>query len=285
MRNDALDELDDVPSLTTSARDRDDFARDADPEPVRYGNPRPPKATRSGTGPLWALVLALVIALGGLGWWSYQQISLMEQQLVATQESFARISEEAAGRIQDITGKVVATESNVTSGSEALKLQVKQLQTRLADIGKQQQTLVTQQASQDQRADQLSKDLLALQSAADGRLKSLAGDVETLRGGQGDLGKLTSQVKSVSTQVEQLEPQLKSLSADVQALKKQNPSQAIDSLQQDLLVLRSELDNRPAQAQGGPATAEFDAFRAQMTRNISTLQSQVQNLQQQLNAR
>ena len=51
-----------------------------------------------------------------------------------------------------------------------------------------------------------------------------------------------------------------------------------------LLVLRSELDNRPAAAQG-PATAEFDAFRAQMTRNINTLQSQVQNLQQQLDAR
>lgn len=63
-----------------------------------------------------------MIALGGLGWWSFQQISLMEQQLVATQESFARISEEAAGRIQDISGKVVATESPVTSGSEALKL-------------------------------------------------------------------------------------------------------------------------------------------------------------------
>ena len=44
---------------------------------------------------------------------------------------------------------------------------------------------------------------------------------------------------------------------------------------------RSELDNR----QGQNSTAEFDAFRAQMTRNISTLQSQVQNLQQQISAR
>ena len=59
----------------------------------------------------------------------------MEQQLVATQESFARISEEAAGRIQDISGKVVATESSVTSGSEALKLQVKQLENKLAETG------------------------------------------------------------------------------------------------------------------------------------------------------
>ena len=49
-------------------------------------------------------------------------------------------------------------------------------------------------------------------------------------------------------------------------------------------MLRSELDNRPA-ASAGPSTAEFDAFRAQMTRNINTLQSQVVNLQQQINQR
>lgn len=46
-------------------------------------------------------------------------------------------------------------------------------------------------------------------------------------------------------------------------------------------MLRSELDNRAGQN----STAEFDAFRGQVTRNISTLQSQVQNLQQQINSR
>jgi chromosome segregation ATPase len=285
MRNDALDELDDVPSLTASARDRDDFTGAAGPEPARYGSPRPAKAARGGTGPLWALVLALVIALGGLGGWSYQQIALMEQQLVATQESFARISEEAAGRIQAITGKVVASESNVTSGSEALKLQMKQLETRLAEVVRQQQALVTRQSGQDQRAEQLSKDLVALQGVVDSRVKGIAGDVEALKGGQLELGKLTAQVKGLGNQVEPLEAQLKSLSADVQTLKKQNPGQAIDSLQQDLLVLRSELDNRPAPQSQPSSAAEFDVFRAQMTRNISTLQSQVQNLQQQINAR
>ncbi|MGL4316483.1 MAG: ATPase, partial [Pseudomonas sp.] len=65
--------------------------------------------------------------------------------------------------------------------------------------------------------------------------------------------------------------------------KQGNQSQAIKSLEQDLLVLRSELDNRPAPSSTN--TAEFDAFRAQVTRNVSTLQAQVQNLQQQINAR
>ena len=44
-------------------------------------------------------------------------------------------------------------------------------------------------------------------------------------------------------------------------------------------------DNRPAAAQGSTNTAEFDAFRSQVTRNINTLQAQIQNLQQQLRAR
>ena len=82
-----------------------------------------------------------------------------------------------------------------------------------------------------------------------------------------------------------LDTRIKTLGGDIDALKKQgNPAQSIRSLEQDLLVLRSELDNRPA-ASAGPNTAEFDAFRAQMTRNINTLQSQVVNLQQQINQR
>lgn len=51
-----------------------------------------------------------------------------------------------------------------------------------------------------------------------------------------------------------------------------------------MIVLKSELENRPAPAQGANA-AEFDVFRAQMTRNINTLQSQMQNLQKQISAR
>ena len=62
-------------------------------------------------------------------------------------------------------------------------------------------------------------------------------------------------------------------------MKKNNPSQAVARLEDDMLVLRSQLDSRPA---GG---GELEAFRAQMSHNIASLQSQVQQLQQRLNAR
>lgn len=284
MRNDAHDELDHVPSLITDTRDREGLDKGhAESAPSR---PAAAPSRAASTGALWALVGALTIALGGLGWWSSQQISLMELQLVATQESFARISEEAAGRIQDISGKVVATESTVTSGSEALKLQVKQLESKLAELSKQQQSVAGQQGGQDKRIEQLATDLKAQQGATSqfgGSLKSLSGEQAALKKTLASLQTEQASLKTAQAGASKLDGQLQSLSSEIDALKKiGNPSQAIGRLEQDLLVLRSEMDNRPAPTSN---TAEFDVFRAQMTRNISALQAQIQNLQQQIDAR
>jgi len=268
MRNDTLDELDTVPSLKTDDLDRDDFVQ----QRVDRGQPLRAVAApaRSSTGPLWALIAALLMAMAGLAWWSFQQIVLMEQQLVATQESFAKISEDAAGRLQDISGKVVAAESSSTTEAEALKLRVKQLENRLAELSRQQQNVAVQQTAQGKRLEQVSSELKSQQGSAD----QLASQVKTL-------GAEQSKLQQAQAGITQQAEQLKQLSAAVETLKKQgNPSQAISRLEQDLLVLRSELETRSA----GSSTAEFDAFRAQMARNISTLQAQVVNLQQQIDA-
>lgn len=281
MRNDAHDELDHVPSLRAEQRDHDDYQAELS-EPAR-GNTYGRAATvapvkTASTGPLWALVGALMIALGGLGWWSFQQISLMEQQLVATQESFARISEEAAGRIQDISGKVVATESTVTSGSEALKLQVKQLESKLAQLSKQQQGVTSQQSEQGKRLEQLAVQL----KGQEGGGAKLEASLKKLGDEQAALKSEHASLKSALAGQSKLDEKIAGLKSEIDALKKLgNPNQAIARLEQDLLVLKGDLETRPA----GSSTAEFDAFRAQMTRNINTLQAQVQNLQQQIDAR
>jgi len=264
MRNDAKDDFDNVPSLRADIGDDDDF----EPTPatsVRSRNTPVVKVKSAATGPLWALVGALLIAFAGLAWWSFQQISLMGQQLVATQESFARISEEAAGRLQDISGKVVASEANVNNGSEALKLQIKQLEAQLQEQGKQQVGVAGQASELDQRLAQMTAsttDLANANAKLQGQVQALTDAVATLKEAQGEI---------------------KDLSADVAALKKQgNPSAAIARLEQDLVVLKSAQENQPANSDA-PTNKEFDVFRIQTTRNITTLQSQVQNLQQQLN--
>jgi chromosome segregation ATPase len=272
MRNDANDDFDNVPSLRADNGDDDDFV----PTPatsVRSRSTPVVKVKSASTGPLWALVGALLIAFAGLAWWSFQQISLMGQQLVATQESFARISEEAAGRLQDISGKVVASEASVNNGSEALKLQIKQLETQLLEQGKQQVGVAGQATELDKRLAQMTASTTDLSSAnakLQGQVQALTDAVAALKSAQGDAGKRDTEIKE--------------LVADVAALKKQgNPSADIARLEQDLVVLKSAQDNQPANA-NAPTNKEFDVFRIQTTRNITTLQSQVQNLQQQLNA-
>ncbi|VVN36524.1 ATPase [Pseudomonas fluorescens] len=281
MRNDAHDDFDDVPSLRADAFDDDDIPTTARTS-VHSRTPPVVKVKTASTGPLWALVGALFFAFIGLAWWSFQQISLMEQQLVATQESFARISEEAAGRLQDISGKVVASQSNVTSDSEALKLQIKQLEGKLLDQSKQQQGVAGQASDLDKRLAQMTAQTTEQQNAntqLQAQVKALTAELATVKSTPADTSKVDAQLKA-------FDAQFKSLGADIAALKKQgNPSAAIDRLEQEIVVLKSEQDNRPAAPQGGGNTAEFDAFRGQMTRNINTLQAQIQNLQQQINSR
>jgi hypothetical protein len=137
-----------------------------------------------------------------------------------------------------------------------------------------------------------------LQTQLQAQLKLVNGELAALKSSQVDGGKLDAQFKTLTTDVAalkaaqvdggKLDTQLKSLGSDVAALKKQgNPSAAIQNLEQDMLVLKSQIDNRPAAApsSSGASVQEFDAFRGQMTRSLNTLQSQVQNLQQQINAR
>ncbi|MBK5527894.1 ATPase [Pseudomonas sp. TH06] len=281
MRNDAHDDFDDVPSLRADTFDDDDIPTTSRTS-VHSRTPPVVKVKAASTGPLWALVGALFFAFIGLAWWSFQQISLMEQQLVATQESFARISEEAAGRLQDISGKVVASQSNVTSDSEALKLQIKQLEGKLLDQSKQQQGVAGQASDLDKRLAQMTAQTTEQQNAntqLQAQVKALSAELATVKSTPADTSKVDAQLKG-------FDAQFKSLGADIAALKKQgNPSAAIDRLEQEIVVLKSEQDNRPAAPQGGGNTAEFDAFRGQMTRNLNTLQAQIQNLQQQINAR
>lgn len=162
----------------------------------------------------------------------------------------------------------MASEASVNNGSEALKLQTKQLETQLLEQGKQQVGVAGQATELDKRLAQMTAsttDLSNANSKLQGQVQALTDAVATLKAAQGDT-------------------QVKDLAADVAALKKQgNPSAAIARLEQDLVVLKSEQDNKPANSDA-PTNKEFDVFRIQTTRNITTLQSQVQNLQQQLNS-
>ena len=163
----------------------------------------------------------------------------------------------------------MASESSLNTGSEALKLQIKQLEEQLLEQSKRQQVAVEgQKVELDARFEKINAALLA-QVTADQEAQV----------------KIDAQIKGLTAEVAALKGSLDQQAVDVAALKKQgNPGAAIERLEQDLMVLKSELENRPVPAKGANA-AEFDVFRAQVTRNINTLQSQIQNLQKQISAR
>ena len=297
MRTDAHDELDNIPSLT-AGRDHDPYpAPELEPigkstsQAVDDARPRQ-KRRAASTAPLWFLILVLFGLLIALGWWGLQQVSRLEAQLVATQESFARISEDATGRLQDISGKIVATESSVTTEGEALKLRIKQLEKQALDLAEQQRAITTQQQSltgkqgnQDTRLDEQGGQIERIATDVRGHQSATAALADTVKKVASDQAALTSSMSALKGSVDELgklSGRIDGLSKDVAALKQRgDASQAISRLEQDVLILRSELDNRPA-ATPGVVTSEFDAFRAQMTRNINTLQGQIANLQQQI---
>jgi len=183
---------------------------------------------------------------------------------------------------------VVASQTNVSSDSEALKLQIRQLESKLLDQGKQQQGVVGQTTELDKRLAQMTAQTAEL----DKRLVEASAQTTEQQSAntqlQAQVKALSSELaalKSAPADTSKVDAQLKSLGADIAALKKQgNPGAAIDRLEQDMIVLKAQQDNRPPASASGN-TAEFDAFRTQVSRNINTLQAQIQNLQKQLNAR
>ena len=322
MRNDAHDELHEVPSLS-AGRERDvpypapelESVRRARDNHAEEGRSRQKRRSAS-TLPLWLLVVVLFVALGGLGWWSLQQIMRLETQLVATQESFARISEDAAGRLQDISGKVVATESSVTTESEAVKLSIRQLEKQVIDLGDQQRALTTEQKSlsgkqgnHDQRFEEQAKRLEGVAGGLQTQQGTTAGlterldvlnreqtglqaSLKELSGSLAGIDQLSARIDAldkVSARIDALDKlpaRIDALGQDVAALKQRGDAgPGIARLEQEMLVLRSELENRPAPRPQPANTAEFDSFRAQMTRTISALQSQIANLQEQIDGR
>jgi uncharacterized coiled-coil protein SlyX len=255
----------------------------------------------SGNGALWALCSALTLALLGFGYWSHQQQSLLQQQLVATQNSFARISEEAAGRIQDITGKVSATESSLSVAEEARQSRLDALQAQLDELGKRlaaqdselrtvnsagkdfsvqlaaqqadQQTLTTQTVEMAELVIAQASRITAAEIAATrnaAQLQSLVEDGASLNKSVARLGELEERLAAQSQAMAGLTRQVTVLAE----------AGAGVNLEQELLVLRTEMEERQNYTQ--EALRSIDAFRAQINGTIVTLKSQIANLQQQL---
>lgn len=277
--------------------------------------PTAPATGKKALGALSALTLALLCSSTAFAWWSMQRMELLEQQLIATQDSFSKISEDAAGRLNEITGQFTATESSVQGDIQTLTQRLNSLESNSIETHKQQQSSLTEQAAD---LTQLNTDLLAVDERTQSLNKALTQQEKTLAQHsnrlseeysalhktlteqQEQLGQfkqvadhnqqLLSQLQEkLDTQQQQL-AQLDVVNTELQGLttqltQLQNNSHSDDELQrlqQDLLIIRSELEQRTAPTTNinpGPSLADFDAYRAQTNRTINALQEKIRHLQ------
>ena len=305
MRNDAHDEINDLPSLSAVCTETtDQSATVAAAEPLTENQAQINTLASSSSkavGILSAVSFALVCASASFVWWSMQRMQLLEQQLVATQDSFSRISEDAEGRIKAISGQFTATESSVLGDNERLKMRLNKIESAAVETAKQQQISTAAHAAQLTKiSNELSTlvDALAVmkkhneqqQQVLEQQKNTLNTVQQELRTGLAsyqqqltDLQKTSTQHQQHFAQLSEQEKKLAHLATQLTALQKNTVTSAeLTRLQQDMLILRSELEQRSSttsSAHNGPSLADFDAYRAQTNRTISALQEQVRHLQ------
>lgn len=305
MRNDAHDEINDLPSLSAVCTETtDQSATVAAAEPLTENQAQintPVSSSSKAVGILSAVSFALVCASASFVWWSMQRMQLLEQQLVATQDSFSRISEDAEGRIKAISGQFTATESSVLGDNERLKMRLNKIESAAVETAKQQQISTAAHAAQLTKiSNELSTlvDALAVmkkhneqqQQVLEQQKNTLNTVQQELRTGLAsyqqqltDLQKTSTQHQQHFAQLSEQEKKLAHLATQLTALQKNTVDSAeLTRLQQDMLILRSELEQRSSttsSAHNGPSLADFDAYRAQTNRTISALQEQVRHLQ------
>ncbi|MCK9236632.1 MAG: hypothetical protein M0Q29_02000 [Thiopseudomonas sp.] len=227
---------------------------------------------------IWFAIASIIAGTGGLAYSSHQRMQLLEQQLIATQDSFAKISGDAVEHIQIISGQLSTSQSSAQSDIKTLRDTLASLQKQyitlepqlrkhtedLSSLTKQQEQLnqrLTQQANA------VKEGLLAVDAAQqqlDGQVKLSLNQLAELEQKQSQqleinqnhsqhLTALRAEFDAVTLQTQQLEEQLK-----------QHETSQLE-------VQQLQLNLGKTQAKQAELEQEFQAYRAQITRSINAL--------------
>lgn len=255
MRNDLKDEPINVPSLMLDEYDQSESA-----DYVSRDNARNTKLSRlsNRTVVYMLLFLFIVYSIGMvvLFWVFKQAADDVKYQLDEKTHTTYAITENNMGQLQAITEQVNSQQTVTKNQLENIRSQNKQLISQLNRLLETQQAMTTQQEALQKRLAKLEEQLMILGKSAH----------------------QTEQVKQLQKQIAELQniqPVVTSLSNEVDGLKKQNFAQTLKNVQDDLLLLRSQLDN---------VTTTNDS-KQQLEALQNKVDSQLQKMQQQLDSR
>jgi len=227
---------------------------------------------------IWLAITGIIGTTGGLAYSVQQRMQLLEQQLIATQDSFAKISGDAVEHIQSISGQLSTSQTSAQSEIEALRKTTAALQLQYSNIEPQLRknteslsslTKQQQQLSQhlDQQANAVKEGLLAVDSAQ----QQLDSQVKL------NLKQLTELQQEQSQQLElnlAYNQRLTAISAEFEAV-----TEHTQQLEEQLKLFQDNLQNThqlqlglsKVQTKQAELEQEFQAYRAQITRSINAL--------------
>lgn len=240
---------------------------------------------------LWLMLLLVVLLLAVSSAWSYLRYQQLERLLVATQDSFAKMNEDASGHLEQAIQRLAddlyaektkraAAERQLTSIQQRFTTQTSQAEQQLLGYGGQLTDLQQQQQALEQgleqQAEAVEKSLIILDTQQREHATGVEERLAAVTTQQQHLAtQLDSQHQLIQTQAGHLTALTQQLEAVGQTLTQltQGHEQGIQ-LQQVVLQLKNSLQD--SQALQTQLDKELSAFRAQVTRNLNQLNQQVQ---------
>jgi chromosome segregation ATPase len=258
----AQDDLDHMPSIVPSREAGADYgtskSRGSKPDKPRSGQ-RPPAGPGNGGGGNGSggagvlarlfIAVALVVA-GGACYWAFQ----LQQQLEQANAQMERY----AKRIGDLEARLSDTDEGLSQNTEAMAVKIKELFAEVdklwASAWRRNKAAIEElektSASQVRKVAAAEKTIAANET----QLKSAASDIARLKSVAGDLERLMASAKANQTEVERVADSLNRVNVELTRLSKRvgDNEEWVNSI---------------------------NAFRAQINRTISELQTSVRNLQ------
>ncbi|WP_207063817.1 hypothetical protein [Motiliproteus sp. SC1-56] len=125
------DEFNDIPDLGPARDDLDGKPLPTAGKPAKPKKAAPPPPPREpsggsrsggGNGLVYFVLLVLILALGGFGYWSYQQQGLLERKLQAAQATLSQSQD----RLSHLESLISATDESASKSGAALQARINQ---------------------------------------------------------------------------------------------------------------------------------------------------------------
>ncbi|RRJ83901.1 hypothetical protein [Aestuariirhabdus litorea] len=260
MRADNTDELKDIPSMAVSREDIRGSQRPA---------ARTPSKPAKGSPLLMVVVMILVLALGAVTFFGYQQTQALRAELESNQQAF----ELTLQRLQDVSGKVIATGESIDQSDTKVQAELKEINSEIRKLwdvsNKRNKRNIEDNAAM---VEKLSTSLTSLEKAGKALDQGLKSQQQELLSEKARVSGLATQVQLASTEQ----------AARLESVQERLDSMATLAARVDLLQkqLSADIEAVSGRVQGNAeAVRSIDAFRRQVNGQLLELRDSLNRLQ------